>query len=217
MSDERIIRIRPGRILPAPDWESIRIVSGNAFDGYVRAVGNVAHASNSLHEELAELFATIVGAERRISLAIWYSSDSDRVQREMLRAAVISSGMKRWLPRLPTAQEDILWMLNEANKFANRRNNAIHAPCSIVVDTKITADIIASKTSGHQRAKNLQGKDILIEFDWCAGTFSVFEEFTYNAERSLASEHFPWPKRPVLPDRKPKTSLQGPPPRERPK
>jgi hypothetical protein len=208
MPSERPIRIRPGRILPAPDWAAMGAISGPVAERYVKTIGQVAYASNQFHEELSEIFARVIAADRDIALAIWYSATNDRPQREMLKAAIVASPTDRWLPRLPRARDDLLWLLSKADTFADRRNDAVHVPCSVVVDTIAkAADVIVPDYIRYKRAARLRSKQILIEFDWCARTFAVLSEFTYRAERSMFSEHFPWPDRPPLPDRLPKKGL----------
>jgi hypothetical protein len=56
-----------------------------AFEEYALAVGKVAYAWNYLHERLGELFVVVSAAEQAIALAIWYSTKSERGQRDMLR------------------------------------------------------------------------------------------------------------------------------------
>src|SRR5229473_1893775 len=83
------------------------------FEAYALAVGKVAHSWNYLHEALGQLFAAVLSAPNRgLALAVWYSTDSDRTQRNMLRAAVSSSGEGRWQPRLPKAFDDLIWLLD---------------------------------------------------------------------------------------------------------
>jgi hypothetical protein len=105
---------------------------GKEFDAYALAVGKVAYAWNHLQERLGQIFGIVLGAEANhfIATAVWYSSDSDRAQQAMLREAITASPADRWLNR-PKAKDDIIWLLKEANKLTDDRNNAIHTPVAV--------------------------------------------------------------------------------------
>jgi len=72
---------------------------------------------------------------------------------------------------VPRAPDDLKWLLDRADKLASDRNNAIHAPCSLYLRGDGSSEVMAavrSANAGNRRAKNLEGKDLLIEFRWCA-------------------------------------------------
>ena len=57
------------------------------FEPYALAIGRLAMAWNDLHERLANLFWTVMGAgflDRPI--AVWNAANFDRARREMLKA-----------------------------------------------------------------------------------------------------------------------------------
>jgi hypothetical protein len=203
---------KPSTIVTIPTDAAMKII----FEDYALALGKVAYASNYLHERLGFLFSIVAGTSREIAAAVWYSSDSDRAQREMLRTALSASPPDRWTPRLPTARDDLLWLIEESNKFANRRNDAVHAPCILSIQAP-EATMAASPFSGHQRAKNLLGKDLLVEFDWCERWAEGLSRFSDYAETSLRNEHFPWPEKPARPGRKRRTDFKDQRPQENPK
>ena len=97
------------------------------FDAYVAAVGKVAFAWNSLHERLGVLFVAVTGMERNVALSIWYSVQSDRAQREMLKAAVYATNSQR-SEKLPKAPDDLKWLLDRAEEAATRRLAASMPP-----------------------------------------------------------------------------------------
>ena len=182
-----------------------------AFEAYTLAVGKVAHAWNYLHEKLGQLFVVVSGADRKIALAIWYSTDSDRAQRLMLRAAVAASGKDRW-PSALLAPDDLKWLLDRADELAEQRNNVIHAPCSLYISpgTPVRSELGASFLHGHPRARKLMGKKLLVEFDWCERFAETLSDFTQRVETGLAfSERYPWPERPRLPTRGLKSDPQA--------
>ena len=63
------------------------------MEPYVTALGKVAHAWNYLQEALGQLFCAVTGLENDgTGEAIWHSLNSDRAQRDMLRAATLATG-----------------------------------------------------------------------------------------------------------------------------
>lgn len=174
-----------------------------AFEAYTLALGKVAHAWNYLHEKLAQLFCAITESERAISLAIWYSTTNERAQRDMLKAAVAAVKLERW-EKLPKAKEDLKWCLNKVDELAGHRNNAVHAPCSLYVGggNDGSSEMGAAFFQGHPRAKELQGKKVLIEFDWCERYAETLTRFAQKLESAIAYPgRYSWPNRPSLPSR----------------
>ena len=140
-----------------------------AIEAYCVAVGLVVYEWNDLHEKLAQLFTVVRGGDRRETLAEWYAIRSDTKQREKLRCAMTETTSDRW--KSPRAPDDLKWLLDRADKLASDRNNAIHAPCSLYLRGDGSSDVMAavrSANAGNRLAKNLEGKDLLIEFHWCA-------------------------------------------------
>jgi len=189
-----------------------------AFEAYALALGQVAYTWNYLQDELGQLFVVVTGMDDRTALSVWYSSDNDRVQRNMLKAAILASNKDRWLPRFQTARDDMLWLVHQANALSDQRNNAIHAPTTMVTmhaGREMVASISAY-INGHPRARRLWGKRLLTEFSWCAQTADTLSAFTRQATQALRNELMPWPDRPALPARGQKTYRQAQkPPRSR--
>ena len=110
------------------------------------------------------------GEIRQETLIEWYAIRSDTRQREKLRCAITETTSDRW-KKSPRAPDDLKWLLDRADKLASDRNNAIHAPCSLYLRGDGSSEVMAairSANAGNRRAKNLEGKDLLIEFHWCA-------------------------------------------------
>jgi len=180
-----------------------------AFEAYTAALGKVAYSWNFLLERLVRLFVVVSGMDRNIAHAIWYSSDSDRTQQLMLKAAIEASAENRW-PRHPKAKDDLKYLITEAMNLGDSRNNAVHAPC--ILTTMETAggqetDMVASIFSGHRRAKNLAGKQILVEFDWCERWAEELSHASEMMVRALTLDNYPWPGRPQKPARKNRKDL----------
>jgi len=204
------------------DGERPIIPTGNdetniAFNDYSLALGRVVHSWNRLHERLAELFAAI-GGEREIPVAVWYSSMNDRAQRNMLSAAIEATqsvpdlskrlykpryrdGL-RWDYRFPGAKDDLRWILNEINSLAQHRDNAVHAPVHLI-EVGDHMQMAATTYTQHNRAKNLIGKELLIEFDYYERRSDSYLRFVEDATGAVLYAHFPWPERPSLPNRRP--------------
>ena len=141
-----------------------------AIEAYCVAVGLVVYEWNDLHEKLARLFALIREGDRQGTLREWYSIRSDTRQREKLRCAITETTSDRW-KRSPRAPDDLKWLLDRVDKLASERNNAIHAPCSLYLRGDGSSEVMAavrSANAGSRRAKNFEGKNLLIEFHWCA-------------------------------------------------
>ena len=199
-------------VVKPPSTEEAKVI----FETYALAVGKVASAWNILHERLGSLFVTIVGARTPdIALAIWYSPDSDRVKQKMLKDVIESypSWQWTWFQNHPKAKDDLSWLLDRAMNLGDARNNAIHAPVVLLTDDKGT-EIVASFLSPHGRAKNLRGKEILVEFDWIERWADELTRFTQRVNQALQDASAPWPERPDKPNRKPRSTL-GLPPRPR--
>jgi len=65
-------------------------------------------------------------------------------------------------------------------------------------------EMAASFLSGHRRAKNLVGKQLLIEFDWLERSIEALSRFTQQAANALSFANEPWPKIPPTPNQRPR-------------
>ena len=177
-----------------------------AIEAYCVAVGLVVYEWNDLHEKLAQLFALVREGDRQEALTKWYAIPSDTKQRENLRCAIAeaTSTSGRW-KKSPRAPDDLKWLLDRVDKLASERNNAIHAPCSLYLRGDGSSEVMAavrSANAGNRRAKNLEGKDLLIEFHWCAAYTLRLGQFAGMLALAMASpDHYEWPARPKIPSR----------------
>jgi hypothetical protein len=187
----------PARTSDEASWEAV--------SAYISAVGMVAHAWNRLHEKLGQLFVRIVEAPNsKIASAIWYAPFSDRNQRELLAAAIEACNDEFW-KRLPrTAKADLKSLLTKINTLGFKRDDAVHAP--VLFDDAGTPVIVADFLSGHRRAKNLVGKDLLVEFDYLKRYAEALTDCAEQFTEALSAENAPWPNIPPAPDRKAKKS-----------
>jgi hypothetical protein len=141
-------------------------------------------------------FARLSSSDRETALQAWYSTFNDRWQRDKLRKAI--EDVVSW-PN-PTAKADVVWLLDRADDLAEDRNNAIHAPCCLYVDGGTVMG--AAFFSGNSRAKNLNGKKLIAEFEWCERYTEVLSVFVQKLETGFAfADKYPWPERLTLPAR----------------
>ncbi|HLG85991.1 MAG TPA: hypothetical protein VKZ79_02220 [Alphaproteobacteria bacterium] len=192
------------KILNLPTDEELRA----AYAEYIAAVGAVAHVWNYLHEQLGQLFSLVMGGDYNRTLAVWYAIPDDRQQRKLLRAALEASAKDRWKPRLPKARRHLFWLLQETDDLADRRNDAIHAPCSIYVGED-GHGMGPAFFNGNPRARKLKGRNIVQEFTWCSARAEQLSQFAERARSALISEDFAWPSRPAPPECGDRTSRQG--------
>lgn len=173
-----------------------------AYDSLYRSVGRVAVSWNALHENLCDLFAQVAQVHPWTATAIWHSTPSDRSQREMLRAALNSQVRNRW-PSFPKVEVDVEWLLNEVDKLANRRNNAVHAPYLVqmlgMTEETTRYRPVADWGGGNPRAHKLYGKEVLAELRFYTDTARVLASFTEGAWAALREDDVAWPDRPRLP------------------
>jgi predicted trehalose synthase len=88
---------------------------------YAREVGKLVASWNTLHERLGELFSAVLSkGHPGIGSAIWYSTQNDRAQREMLRAATEAAAAEGTVTQ--QARDEIKWLLDRTNELANERN-----------------------------------------------------------------------------------------------
>jgi hypothetical protein len=176
--------------------------TANLLDPYFLALGKVAHAWNHLHEELGKLFCAVSGLELEHGMTIWHKLKSDRSQRDILQGATEARALEPvWTARRPKVAECIIDLLNETNTLAGRRNNAIHAPCSVAINAAETDfEIVPITFFGNDKAKRLAGKDILTEFKWyerCAGALKDHATACRLAVDAQSSS----PDKPLMPTR----------------
>jgi hypothetical protein len=179
-----------------PDEIEINAASA-AFEPYYDAVGKVVHAWNGLQEQLAIIFCRLTDMHNAMGLSVWHSSNSDRAQRMMLRAA-LNAVDDEWRAKYPRGKEDITWLLNKTDTIAEARNNVIHAPCSVGLGDQADFEIVPMSFHGNRRAKALRGKDVLAEFDLCERNANSLKGYARWIDCVLSLEGYAWPDRPTL-------------------
>jgi hypothetical protein len=178
------------------------------FHPYAVEIGKLALEWNRLQEHLSFLFSVTLGTGNTVMLAyrIWHSAQSDRAQREMLRAAAeVMFGTELHGQASPKLLEDILWLLDQAQRLADRRNDAMHSPFILSYGASGGVTVAPAVFLGHPRAGKLQGKNVLMEFEWYRDCARVLADFAYELFYSLKMAPIaalpapPLPERPRLP------------------
>jgi hypothetical protein len=196
-------------------WRGSQRYTTSAFRPYVIALGQVALAWNDLQESFAGLFWTAMLSKRPregdtfdyAALNVWHAIRADRSQRQMLRAAVNNSPID-W--QRPTLKDDVKWMLKEADKIEDTRNDAIHSPL-FAVDNSLYGMTSTSNEPiapawwlfNPRAAKLSKRQNLLHEFRYCRDAAIVLSDYARGIDRALINPQRPWPDRPRMPNRQP--------------
>ena len=168
----------------------------DVFHPYSVALGELSLAWNDLHEMLGGLFWAATGIPNGvIPLSIWYSSKSDRAQRDMLRSLAESPALGNILTE--DAKKEVSWILKRADALEEIRNNALHSPLFQSGDDPV----VPHHELGHRRAKHLANKDMLKEFRWFYDTATILRDYALDLQAAIQLPSISWPDRPDLPNR----------------
>jgi len=179
-----------------PSAEEIK-AANEALQPYFLALGKVAHSWNHLHEELGKVFCAVTQLELTIGMAIWHGLRSDAGQRDILKGAVEAAARDpEWVDLHPGAEDGVLYLTSKTQGLANKRNDAIHAPCDVIPAGDF--EIRPITFFQNQRAQSLRGKDILKEFEWYERTADALRRHATECRFALDGQ-LPWPDEPQLP------------------
>lgn len=171
-----------------------------AIESYHSQVGRVASEWNALQMTLGWIFERGVQSPKKNILgAIWHSQQSDRNQRRMLRAAVEAGAFSDWPIPLPkNAENDILWLIKEADELSGRRDEALHSPVALTNTGKRAseeAQVISLWVTGNPLAVRLRGKKLIYELslsEWRARRLTEYARAIWSAIHVQSSS---WPNR----------------------
>jgi hypothetical protein len=167
---------------------------------YALAIGELTLAWNQLQERLAMLFWNAINIPHGdVALSMWNIVRSDMVQRELLKAAVKSGAFNDRFNG-QQAEADILWLLEKVAILSQRRNDAIHAPLALTLNSE-GKKIEPHVALGNPRAKGLSNKDLMKELIWYRETSFTLSIFAGAMHECLSRPKIklPWPGRPLLP------------------
>lgn len=176
------------------------------YKPYVMAIGQIALAWNDLHEQIGDIFLKVTieyMPEEDFFVAGWQSLSTDRAKRAFLR-----SGMGTLHPKHERWVKEVIWLLGQADRLEEDRNNAIHAPLiwfpAEAEEHGLKGGVQPHRISMNKRALNLSNKDLLTEFRWIRDAIIVIRDYAYDLY-----EAWEWgkeirrslPRRPSLPNR----------------
>jgi hypothetical protein len=171
-----------------------------AFAPYANEIGLMTRAWNGLHEELGQIFGQIIcPANQNIPRAVWHSILSDKAQRDILRAAA-TAPFAIDEQKYPKAKADITWLLDKTQQLSEPRNNAVHAPIMMSLDTQTHEIAVAPNIfSGNPRARKLHGKNLLKQLQWYRAQAQTYRQFALAVWFHLRRDGTTWPCRPTIP------------------
>lgn len=210
------------------------------YKAYTTTIGQFVLTWNDLHEKLAFVFTAVLSHDDRKRIpekkrpeyefremerlvGIWNSSVYDRPKREMLRGIMVPLVTSDFL-EFSNFEEDIRWILDEADRIEEIRNNAVHAPLihnynefdvspmypasqdrrkykTVFVGAgKIIPNVLMSNRRALRIAKR-HSDDLLRELRWARDASAVLRDFALRIAWALLYEPAPWPRRPSLPGR----------------
>jgi hypothetical protein len=190
------------------------------FDAYTKSVGSLLLAWNDLHERLSTLFVMAMGIEQFArSFAVWHNIRNDGGKRLALRVA---------LDNLPASViggrtklvEEIQWILGNAQKLEENRDNSAHTPVHFSYPNDFTlAELIIMRDRaalgtptvtpqtgfGNIRAQRLKSSDrnLLADHRHARNRILILRDYAMAIDHAWMNKHATWPDRPELPDRKP--------------
>jgi hypothetical protein len=170
------------------------------FAPFAIEIGELTRSWNILQENLGEIFAWIVNdSNPNIPLAVWYSTQNDRAQRDMLRRAHASFGAIN-NRKHPKAKEDIKWLLDRCDSLADQRNDALHAPLMLAIsESNKTIEVIPAYFLGDPRAIKLKNKNVLEELRWYRQSAETLRQYALSIVSHMKADGKSWPERPLMP------------------
>jgi hypothetical protein len=223
-----------------PKYKGDRFTEKKALP-YATLIGQVALTWNELHENLCLIFMQLMRHDLfGPSISVWQSSQADRAKRAMLDAALKAlqtSDEERSVPepgdkRRAETHKLIAWLLNEITPIEDRRNDAVHAPLTVLgpgyfralkasgwgdmsgspgspgaVPYRVLSNVRAHKVAARTEKHAL--RDLREEYAHTRDVTAVLSEFAIRLWRAMANEKRPLPEVPLLPNRGSKQKHPG--------
>lgn len=172
------------------------------LDSVATKLGRSVIEWNQMCESFGILFSAVIAPQEPWSpalIAVWNSSTSDQAQRTMLISAVNAlQDMKK--ERFPKFRDDIVWLCDKAKALSEKRNEAVHAPLTFVLNNQGQAmSVEPSIFWNHKLAKRLAKSDVAETFDKITQYAEGLKFFARRISASLQTTLSAWPDRPILP------------------
>lgn len=172
---------------------------GERSEQILREIGLIVLHWNRLQHFLGRIFVWLFGPKSSadcpnlIAEAAWNSSDNDRGQRAMLKAAATVA-----LATQPALLNEVIWLIDEVNgKIADKRNDVIHAPLTEYGDAE-KSELVPNVIFGHLRARKLSGKDLLEEYKLYRDNIELLSDFALRLFIYQTKYSSSLPERPKL-------------------
>jgi hypothetical protein len=142
------------------DWAKLQSEVAKMAEKHALRTGAALSAWNLLQDTFGSLFSEMVApTNHALALAIWYSQQSDKAQRDMLKAA-----SKVLYGEDARIYKEMKWACKSADLLGQKRNNVVHVGYSIDLDRTLTSvRVIPRGTGSYSRADAMSDKDIFEE------------------------------------------------------
>jgi hypothetical protein len=139
--------------------------------------------------------AIVPEEEKAQALDKWHRKTSDSDQRKMMRAV-----MKKYASHKIKLCGEIEFLLSEVEALNEPRNDTTHALYGVnLVEGRW--ELVPFSWTGHRRAGNLAGKDLLVEFGNYRRRMQLLLIFAESLEHGVnLPDNAPWPRRPKRDD-----------------
>lgn len=204
MAKQRSIRVRIRR----------HYFTEKDFRPYATALGQLVFAWSDLHERLGFVFAALMGGKTDRNMALWNAPQFDRPKRKLLEATVLGLTPKDEAAH-PGMCEGLFWLLSEADKLEDTRNNAVHSPVQLTFGKAMARHFVLYQYATpnislrHPRAQRLLGKDLLSEYRWARDATLILRDYAVSAHAAIQGSRTSWPSKPRLPAREPRNGPRG--------
>ena len=173
-------------------------------DAHALAIGRIVMAWNELQETLGETFAGLFDDESWTSaLSAWHALESDRAQRQMLRAVAEDR-----LQQDGKGLSELKWLIGQIDQMiSQQRNIGIHAPLMSYTNLDGVHSIMPFAMFGNRKAMALVDVNILLEYAHYEQqirkllTFAIAIQFNLSMDEDHPAT---WPERPKLTSRAPR-------------
>jgi hypothetical protein len=183
-----------------------------AFSPVALEIGHLARVWNNLHEEMGKIFCQMISpVSISLPLAVWHSPTSDRVQRGLL-----SSALGPWAVDNPKVsalvKKGIKWIIDETEKLSGKRNDALHVPLNILMNTStFVFRVEPAYFYGHPMAERLKNKDVQTEFKLYRLQAECIRKYAMSIWLFMGNpDAFPLPQIPTLPTAVPSPTRRVP-------
>lgn len=203
--------LKPATLDAAIDLWMRKRVTHRSLRPYATAIGHANLAWNALHDEMAAAFLFLMRhGHGPALLAIWNAIENDRLQRRILRDA--SKAQFAGTADRAEIADAVSWLVTEADKLSDARNNAVHAPieawASVIDPSRHTVE--PAILHDNPRAKKLRERqDVLSELTWIRETAIQLQQYCAALKYCFPPNDAPLPDKPRLPNRGQKSRHKG--------